>query len=659
MQKESGLIAIDPWLSPYNDALNYRVAATESMKEKIAGDQPLANCSVEYNFFGLHKNHDDSWTFREWAPAATSIYLLCDANNWRDDSDYSLKRTKNNVWEITIPAKALKHKSQYKLHMFWEGGDGFRVPAFATRVVQDEKTHIFNAQVWDPVKKFQWNDSNFEPNNKTPLIYEAHVGMSGEQEKVTTYSEFTKDILPYVKKSGYNTIQLMAIQEHPYYGSFGYHVSSFYAASSRFGTPDDLKKLINTAHKLGIAIIIDLVHSHAVRNEVEGLSRFDGTYYQYFHDGGRGNHPAWDSRCFDYGKPEVARFLLSNCRFWIDEYHVDGFRFDGITSMLYRHHGLEKDFTHYDQYFSDIDQDAISYLTLANQLIHEIKPSAITVAEEVSGMPGVAAATTIGGLGFDYRLSMGTPDMWIKLIKEKSDEDWSVSSLFHELTQHRPEEKTINYVESHDQALVGDKTVIFRLMDKEMYYHMTIGDNDMTVERGIALHKMIRLITASTNSGGFLAFMGNEFGHPEWIDFPRAGNDWSYKYARRQWSLVNNKELKYKWLYEFDKAMIAIISKTNGYVSYVSVNEGDHVVSFCRGNFLFVFNFHPSIAYTDYGVPVPAGTYDLVLSSDYSEFGGFNRISGSAPYLTTPVPNGNNLRVYMPPRTAAVFKINS
>lgn len=656
MQKESGLITIDPWLAPYNQALDYRMIAAEEMKSKLAAGGNLSDSTQDYKYFGLHKQKNGDWIFREWAPAATAIYLHCDANNWADSKDFSLSKKENDVWELTIPAEKLTHKSQYKLHLFWDGGDDYRIPAYATRVIQDEANKVFNAEVWSPVKEYIWKDSKFSPKNYTPIIYEAHIGMSSEQEKVSNYAEFTKDILPYIKKSGYNTIQLMAIQEHPYYGSFGYHVSSFYAASSRFGTPDELKKLIDTAHQLGIMVIIDLVHSHAVKNEVEGLSRFDGTYYQYFHDAGRGTHPAWDSRCFDYGKPEVARFLLSNCRYWIEEYHVDGYRFDGITSMLYRHHGLEKDFTHYDQYFTDIDQDAISYLTIANQLIHDIKPHAITVAEEMSGMPGVAADTKLGGLGFDYRLNMGTPDMWIKLIKEKADEDWSVSTLFHELTQHRPEEKTINYVESHDQALVGDKTVIFRLVDKEMYFHMSIGDNDLIVERGIALHKIIRLLTASTNSGGFLAFMGNEFGHPEWIDFPREGNNWSYKYARRQWSLMADEKLKYKWLYKFDVAMINIINQIEAGISYINVNEGDHVISFCRGDYLFVFNLNPATSFTNYGVPVPTGSYNLVLSSDYSEFGGFDRITGAAPYLTVPVPNGSNLRVYIPSRTAAVFK---
>ena len=213
--------------------------------------------------------------------------------------------------------------------------------------------------------------------------------LAADSEKVGTYNEFRKNILPRIKKLGYNVIQLMAIQEHPYYGSFGYHVSSFFAASSRFGTPEELKQLIDEAHGMGIMVIMDLVHSHAVRNEVEGLGNYDGTRYQFFHEGKRGEHDAWDSYCFNYGKNEVLHFLLSNVKYWLDEYHFDGFRFDGVTSMLYYDHGLSRAFTSYDMYFdSGQDEEAITYFKLSNKLIHETNPNAISIAEEMSGYPG-------------------------------------------------------------------------------------------------------------------------------------------------------------------------------------------------------------------------------------------------------------------------------
>ena len=507
---------------------------------------------------------------------------------------------------------------------------------------------------------------NFKPSTSPLLIYECHIGMAQDYEGVGTYEEFRQNVLPRVVKDGYNAIQIMAIQEHPYYGSFGYHVSSFFAASSRFGTPDELKALIDDAHKNGIAVIMDIVHSHAVKNEVEGLGRFDGSYNLYFYGDSRREHPAWDSLCFDYGKNEVLHFLLSNCKFWLEEYRFDGFRFDGVTSMLYYNHGLGQAFGSYGDYYNgNQDTNAITYLTLANKLIHKINPRAITIAEEMSGMPGLANKISDGGIGFDYRMAMGIPDFWIKTIKEKKDEDWHPTAIFWELTNRRADEKTINYAESHDQALVGDKTIIFRLIDKEMYWHMMVGDNNYTVERGIALHKMIRLVTLATINGGYLNFMGNEFGHPEWIDFPREGNGWSCKYARRQWSLVDREDLKYKFLGKFDEDIIHLVRSKRGFqatpVEKLWEKDDDQVLAFKRGDLVFVFNFNPAKSFTDYVILAPEGSYVHVLNSDAPEYGGYGNIDQSVKHLTSHdplyAPHGVGwLKLYMPARSVQVLR---
>jgi len=650
MATRERLSSIDPWLEPYSTQLQQRVDYTSHLRRRVLGESSVEDFALGHLYFGLHRT-DNGWVLREWAPNATQMYLVGEMTDWKELSDYKFQSIGGGKWELVLPATALTHGDSFKLRLSWPGGGGDRIPSYATYVVQDRATHDFAAQVWNPEEKYAWNEEMFTPSTEPLLIYEAHVGMATSEEKVGTYLEFIDTVLPRVKAGGYNAIQLMAVQEHPYYGSFGYHVSNFFAASSRFGTPDDLKRLVDAAHQMGIAVILDIVHSHAVKNEAEGLSRFDGTLTQYFHEGPRGNHEQWDSRTFDYGKPEVLHFLLSNCRFWLDEYHFDGFRFDGVTSMLYSHHGLGVAFGSYDDYFKDTDPDALAYLTLANELIHQVKPTAITIAEEMSGMPGIAGKIEDGGIGFDYRLNMGIPDLWIRYIKERRDEDWNMSELLHELTSHRAEERTINYAESHDQALVGDKTIMFRLADKEMYDHMMADDPDVTIERAVALHKMIRLLTAAANSGGYLNFMGNEFGHPEWIDFPREGNDWSYKYARRQWQLAIDPKLKYQWLDRFDQAMIKIISDVSGYVADPTVNDLDHVVSFVRGDYVFVFNFHPDQSFEGYGVSAPAGSYDAILSSDDAAFGGQDRVATTLSY-----ESDGMLRVYMPARTAAVYR---
>lgn len=662
-----GLLKNDIGLKPYKNAIEGRfLYFTEKEKELTQkGIITLSDFASGYLYFGLHKTKT-GWVFREWAPFATEIYLIGDFNNWEEKNDYKLSLIGQGVWEINLPQDYIHHLDLYKLKVYWFEGSGERIPAWATRVVQDEKTYIFSAQVWNPAKPFKFKVKDFKPNTKPLLIYECHIGMATSEEKVGTYKEFTQHVLPRIKEDGYNTIQIMALQEHPYYGSFGYHVSSFFAATSRFGTPDELKELIDKAHSMGIAVIMDIVHSHAVKNELEGLGRFDGSYNQYFQSGEKREHPAWDSLCFDYGKKEVLHFLLSNCKFWMEEYKLDGFRFDGVTSMLYYSHGLGEAFSGYADYYNgNQDGEAICYLTLANKLIHEINPDAITIAEEVSGMPGLAVPVNQGGYGFDYRMAMNIPDYWIKIIKERKDQDWHPSGIWWELTNRRKDEKTISYVESHDQALVGDKTIIFRLIDANMYWHMSVGDENMVVDRGIALHKMIRLATASTINGGYLNFMGNEFGHPEWIDFPRQDNGWSYKYARRQWNLVDNSGLKYKYLGDFDKAMIHLLGNTKNFQNLpllkVWDNDEDQVLAFQRKDMVFIFNFNPLKSFSGYGFLVTPGKYKIILNTDDPEFGGFGMIDNSIEHFTNhdalyEKEKKEWLKVYLPARTAIILK---
>lgn len=671
MAKILNILKNDPWLEPFAPAIEGRHNdAIKKERELTATAGSLSDFANAHRYFGLHRNADRTWTFREWAPNATSIYLVGDFSGWEPMAEYQLHRVADGVsgvWEGTFPADAMRDGQNYKMLVSWPGGSGERIPAYATRVMQDPETHIFSAQIHAPTRAYRWHDADFRPDVAPLLIYECHIGMSGQDEGVASYNDFRKKVLPRIAADGYNAIQIMAIQEHPYYGSFGYHVSSFFAASSRFGTPEELKKLIDDAHAKGIAVIMDIVHSHAVKNENEGLGRIDGTPDLYFwSDPGRRNHPAWDSLCFDYGRNEVLHFLLSNCKYWLEEYHFDGFRFDGVTSMLYYDHGLGKAFGGYaDYYDGGQDTDAITYLTLANKLIHTVKPHAITIAEEMSGLPGLAVPFRDGGIGFDYRMAMGIPDYWIKTLKEKKDDDWHPTSIFWELTNRRADEKTISYVESHDQALVGDKTVIFRLIDAKMYWHMMVGDNDADVARGMALHKMIRLVTLATINGGYLNFMGNEFGHPEWIDFPREGNGWSYKYARRQWDLVDRPDLKYRFLNAFDNAMIHLVGGIHNFqalpVRKLWEKDDDQILAFMRGDYVFVFNFNPVKSFTDYGILAPGGVYSPVLSSDAPEFGGFDNIDTAVEHFTVPDPlftpaGVERLPLYLPARTALVLR---
>lgn len=666
----TGLIRHDPWLKPFADALHQRYQRYRATRARIiAAEGSLQQFARGHAYYGLtrgeHNGQAGVW-YREWAPGAIAMSLVGDFNGW-DRLAHPLHKDQFGVWSRFLPAaevaERLTHGSLYKVHVHSAIGPRDRIPAYARRTVSDPRTHDFTAQHWDPPQPYAWQHARPELRGNL-RIYEAHVGMATQEPRIGTYQEFTAQVLPRVVAAGYNAVQLMAIQEHPYYGSFGYQVSSFFAASSRFGTPEDLKQLIDTAHGCGLLVLLDLVHSHAVKNLNEGLNLFDGTDYQYFHAGGRGQHPAWDSLCFDYGKWEVLRFLLSNVCFWLEEYRFDGFRFDGVTSMMYHDRGLGHPFVSYGDYFPPhTDDDAVVYLQLANELAHTTHPHAITIAEDVSGMVGIARPLAEGGLGFDYRLAMGIPDYWIKLLQDRRDEDWHMGELYHTLTNRRAGEKHVSYAECHDQALVGDKTIAMRLIDADIYFHMVKGSQNLVVERGMALHKMIRLLTFSLGGEAYLNFMGNEFGHPEWIDFPREGNNFSYKYARRQWSLVDDPLLRYHALAAFDRAMIRLDEDHELLSSQPCERLHEHedrkLLVYRRGPLVFAFNFHPTQSYPDYCIGVPeAPAYRLLLNTDDLWFGGHGEVLAGQVYVTQRAPCDHvaqSIQVYIPARTALVL----
>ncbi len=665
MSTSFALLDEESWLQPYGEVIQQRHArfqATYSAIVDYAGS--IVEFASSHEYYGIQIDTiRKGWTYREWAPHAQALYLIGDFNSWNRTS-HPLRKNTRGDWEIFLPQTQYQdsfvHESKLKVRVIGANdSDLDRIPAYIRRVVQDEETKDFAGQYWFPAQDFSWTDQSFSPKKslQMPLIYECHVGMAQEKEGVGTYLEFEQSILPRIHAAGYTAIQLMAVMEHPYYGSFGYHVSNFFAPSSRFGTPEELKSLINAAHSLGIAVIMDLVHSHAVKNINEGLNEFDGTEDAYFHAGDRGYHVGWDSKLFNYGKWEVQQFLLSSIRYWMEEFHFDGFRFDGATSMLYHHHGLIT-FDSADRYFDEgVDEEALTYFQLANTLIHALNPAAVSIAEEVSGMPGLSRKIEDGGIGFDFRLAMGIPDFWIRTLKHKTDEQWDLFELWHELTNRPLKEKSIAYAESHDQALVGDKSLAFWLMDKEMYFSMSVLEQNLVIDRGIALHKLIRLLTLTLGGEGYLNFIGNEFGHPEWVDFPREGNDWSYQYARRQWSLVDNPLLRYSQLATWDKAMIELVtvheSLLAGPAQQLYLEPNKKVLAYTRGNLIFVFCFHPSDSFEGLAIPVPsAGDYQLLLHSDAPAFGGFDRLDTALIYTTN---DNQELLLYVPSRVGMVL----
>ncbi|MCT3133144.1 alpha-amylase family glycosyl hydrolase [Lactococcus lactis] len=642
------ILDYDPYLEPFKEDLSLRLFEFARTKKRLLGtDGSLVDFANGYKYFGFQQE-SKHWTFREWAPNAKRAWLVGDFNNW--ENNFELKQAYGGAWEISIPGM-LPVGSKVKVKLLLPSGETvYRVPSYIMFAVPNER-HELDGVIVQP--KYDWK--NKAPQLKeAPLIYEAHIGISTEEYKINSYKEFTRDVLPRIKKAGYNTIQLMAIMEHPLYASFGYQVSNFFAISSRFGQPEDLMELIDQAHGMGLRVLLDVVHSHAVKNIEDGLNYFDGTENQYFHEGERGNHPAWKTKLFNYGKDEVIHFLLSNLKFWLDTYHFDGFRFDGVTSMLYHDHGLGTAFTDYSKYFSlNTDIEAVTYLMLANELTHLFNPSATTIAEDMSAMPGMALPISSGGIGFDYRLSMGIPDFWIKQLKEKTDNSLDLLSLWWELTTRRPGEKNIGYSESHDQALVGDKTIMMWLADEEIYWKMDLNSQSLKIDRAIALHKLIRLITFSLAGEGYLNFMGNEFGHPEWLDFPRQENHDDFQHARRQWSLADNKDLRFQYLLAFDQAMINLerhykFLETPEPVQQLWIKNSDKLLAYKKGQLLFVFNFHPSYE-QELQLQFPEKP-ELIFDSDDQKFGGFGPRSSFGW-------SKGHLNLILEPRTAMVFQI--
>lgn len=673
----TGVVKLDPWLEPFSEALRRRFSKTQDWIKTINDTEGgLEKFSRGAEKFGFNVDANNNIVYREWAPNATAAFLIGDFNNW-DRNAHPMTKNDFGVFEIKIPARdgqpAIPHLSKVKISLNLPNGEHVdRLPAWIKYVTQDlSVSPAYDAHFWNPPSSETYKFKNARPKKPASVrVYEAHVGISSPDQRVATYKEFTKNMLPRIKNLGYNVIQLMAVMEHAYYASFGYQINNFFAASSRYGTPEDLKELIDTAHGLGITMLLDVVHSHASKNVLDGINEFDGTDHHYFHGGGKGRHDQWDSRLFNYGHHEVMRFLLSNLRFWMDEYQFDGFRFDGVTSMLYVHHGMGTGFSGgYHEYFgADVDEEAVVYMMLANEMLHELYPEVITIAEDVSGMPALCLPLSLGGVGFDYRLAMAIPDMWIKILKELKDDEWDIGNICHTLTNRRHGEKTIAYAESHDQALVGDKTLMMHLCDAEMYTNMsTLSPLTPVIDRGMALHKMIRLVTHGLGGEGYLNFEGNEFGHPEWLDFPREGNNNSFWYARRQLNLTDDPLLRYKFLDHFDRLMNQAEAKygwLHAPQAYISLkHEGDKVIVFERGGLVFIFNFHPTNSFSDYRIGIEvAGTYRVVLNTDSKDVGGHNRVDENTRFFTTPMEWNNRknwTHIYIPCRTALVLALES
>lgn len=589
------------------------------------------------------------WLHREWAPAALAVSLVGDFNGW-DASAHPCARDGDGVFEVFVREPALRVGSRYKLALRVRAADGgeelvMRMPAWARCTQQDRETGEFCALVPADLLAFAWRHPR-PPPRAAPRVYEAHVGISSAEPTIAGWTHFRQRVLPRLVRLGYDALLLIGVLEHGFYGSFGYQVTSFFAPSSRFGSPHELQQLVDAAHGYGLLVLFELVHSHASANTREGLSALD-----YFAEGELGWHAEWGTRMFDYTRLEVLRFLLSQVAWFAEAYRVDGFRFDAVSAAIYQHRSLGgrgKFDSGYAEYFgegADVDVAALVYFQLVNHMTHElVRPPLLTIAEEHSGLPGLCAAVSELGVGFDFRQAMGVPPLWERLLSAPPSARMGMAELVTVHCRRRDEERRLAYCECHDQSFVGGKSLAFRLMGASMYEHMScIGAAPPEVERGMALHAMSRLLTLSLGGEAYLNFIGNEFGHPEWIDFPREGNGHSMHMARRRWDLADNPLLRYSQLQAFDASMHALQAERQWLRAPAprGLAEGDcwcceqrQSIWFGRGGLLFVFNFHPLDAATVVA-PLCDGDAALapprrLLESDDPRFGGRDRPTEAA-----------------------------
>ena len=649
------LMERDPSLNPWAGDIRMHLDRYNERRWRLAGDGSLSEFANGYHYFGFHRT-DEGWAFREWLPGADAVWLTGDFNNWQRYA-CPLIPIGNGVWEVRLRGQdALKHGQMVKLIVGRQGASFERVPAYIHRCVKDHIGGALCGEIWMPGQPFQWTDGDFFrfKRPRSPMIYEAHVGMAQEHGRVGSFREFADETLGWVQYAGYNTVLLMAVQEDPDYASMGRRVANFFAPSHRFGTPEDLKYLVNKAHELDISVLMEVCCCWASPNVGEGLSQQDGTDWQYFLTGPRGWHPKHGTRLFDYGRDDVLHFLLSNLKYWMEEYHFDGFRFDGVTSMLYENHGMSA-FDRPDAYFSmNTNVDARIFLMLANELIHGFNDKAMTIAEEDSGFPGMCLPLEYGGVGFDYRQDEGVQALWAALIRDQRQQDWDMSRLWATLTAGRPGEMRLCSPEPRERSLMA------RMAGEALETGMGKEDKDPEVDRAADMQKAIRLLTCALSGNGFLTFMGNEFGHPDRVDFPRAENRFSGLNARRRWSLVNDWSLKYEWLANFDRAMTFLFNRfaihCAGDPERLLIDDEKKLIAFSRGGMLFVFNLHPTQDARRVFINAGSGAYRAALTTDEWPFGGRERVSKEAAFRTSDAPGGTGFFIDLPCRFGAVFE---
>ena len=601
-----------------------------------------------YRVLGCHSAGDGGYTFRVWAPRARAVSLCGDFNNWTP-GDIPLYPIGYGVWECTVGG--LETYAAYKYHIVDERGNGvLKADPFATHT----ETRPGTASKILPAGAYAWRDDDWMAEKREkgvyniPVnIYEFHMGSWRRYSDGNTfsYTKMADELIPYVLEMGYTHVEMLPVSEYPFDGSWGYQVSGYYAPTSRYGTPDELKYFIDCCHQAGIGVIMDWVPAHFPK-DLHGLYRFDGTPCFEYEDTRKGEHKEWGTCVFDYGKPEVKSFLISNAMYWLEEFHFDGLRVDAVASMLYLDYNRKDGEWMPNIYGGHENLEAIDFLRQLNSTVFGAHGDVMMIAEESTAWPMVSRPASAGGLGFNYKWNMGWMNDMLRYASmdplfRKGNHNCLTFSFFYAFSE--------NFVLpiSHDEVVHGKGSLLNKMPG--------------SYEEKFAGFRVF-LAYMMAHPGKKLLFMGSEFGQFKEWDF-QSGLDWLLlEYEAHRMTQHYVKTLNH--FYKDNKALWADDFTWKGF-AWISNDDNDNsVIAFRRidpdgEELVFVCNFTP-VFREGYCIGMPkAGEYTPVFNSDAAEFGGADTPLGKV--VTTDLPMHGleqSAALTLPPLSAQVYKLS-